>query len=232
MQSNSGIVMQAEASNENEGADGAEAEAEETTTGEAAVEESGATDILNSPAFLKRKLEVLKSDIGQLEEEISNAKAALEQGKEVWGDKLAAIRTERGILQDRMSKQLEEAGGAATVEVVGNMISVLDNFDRAFQSVTPETDADREAEEAYKMAYSNILGTFRNLGVNEVETVGKEFDYEMHNAVMMRPSDEYEEGVVVEELQKGFVYGEIGKDEEGNKLNGQLIRAAMVIVSA
>jgi len=36
----------------------------------------------------------------------------------------------------------------------------------------------------------------------------------------------------VEELQKGYVYGEVGTDEEGNRMDGQLIRPAMVVVSA
>jgi molecular chaperone GrpE len=46
-----------------------------------------------------------------------------------------------------------------------------------------------------------------------------EFDYEFHQAVMQKPSEEYEEGIVCEELAKGF------------KLNDQLIRAAMVVVA-
>lgn len=191
-----------------------------------------AGDILNSPAFLQRKLEVLQADIAKAEEDIENAKVAYEQGKEEWGEKLDTIRTERANLQERMSKQVEEAGGAATVEVVGKLLSVLDNFDRAFTSVAAETDADKEVEEAYKGAYAGILETFKKLGVNEVETVGKEFDYELHNAIMMRPDPDVEEGFIVEELQKGYVYGEVGTDEEGNRMDGQLIRPAMVVVSA
>lgn len=192
----------------------------------------GGTDILNSPAFLKRKLEVIKSDIAKVDEEIENAKNAVEEGKAVWGEKLASIQTERANLQERMSKQTQEVGGDATVEVAQKLLNVLDNFDRAFASVTPEIDADKEAEAAYKKAYDGILETLKTLGVKEVETVGKEFDYELHNAVMMRPSDEYDEGIVMEELAKGYAYGEVGQDEEGNKLDGQLIRAAMVIVAA
>jgi len=54
-----------------------------------------------------------------------------------------------------------------------------------------------------------------------VETLGKEFDYEFHQAVMTRPSDDYEEGVVCEELAKGY-----------SMEDGELIRAAMVSVAA
>ena len=56
--------------------------------------------------------------------------------------------------------------------------------------------------------------------MEEVETVGTEFDYEVHQAVMQKPSEEYDEGIVCEELQKGF------------KIGDTLVRAAMVVVAA
>ena len=45
-------------------------------------------------------------------------------------------------------------------------------------------------------------------GVSEIEAVGKEFDPAFHNAVMQAPSDEYESGIVVQELQKGYMFKE------------------------
>ena len=53
-----------------------------------------ATDILNSPAFLTRKLEVLKSDIDKIEEEISEAKEVVEAGRAEWGDQLDKLQSE------------------------------------------------------------------------------------------------------------------------------------------
>jgi molecular chaperone GrpE len=100
------------------------------------------------------------------------------------------------------------------------MLGVLDNYDRAFGVLTAETDEQKEIEDAYRATYDKILATFESLGVTEVETVGAEFDYEVHQAVMQRPSDDYEEGIVCEELAKGFV------------LEDKLIRAAMVSVAA
>jgi len=108
----------------------------------------------------------------------------------------------------------------ATVQVTREMLNVLDTFDRAFGVVTPETDEESAIEAEYKEAYNMILETFAKLGVEEVETVGKEFDYELHQAVMQRASEDYEEGIVCEEYQKGF------------KLGDQLVRAAMVAVAA
>lgn len=108
----------------------------------------------------------------------------------------------------------------ATVQVTRAMLDALDNFDRAFGVVSAETDDEKAIEAEYREAYDSILETFKKLGVEEVETVGKEFDYELHQAVMQRPSEHYEEGIVCEELQKGF------------KLDDTLVRAAMVVVAA
>jgi molecular chaperone GrpE len=108
----------------------------------------------------------------------------------------------------------------ATVQVARQMLEVLDNFDRAFGAVTPSTEEEKTIEAEYKKSYEAIMSAFSDLGIEQVETVGTEFNYEYHQAVMQRPSDEYEEGIVCEEYQKGF------------KLQDTLIRAAMVAVAA
>lgn len=119
-----------------------------------------------------------------------------------------------------MTEQNKGGDDEATIKVARQMLGLLDNYDRAFGVLTAETDQQKEIEVAYRATYDKILDTFESLGVTEVETVGKEFDYEFHQAVMQRPSEDYEEGIVCEELAKGFVLGD------------KLIRAAMVSVAA
>lgn len=177
------------------------------------------TDILNSPAFLKRKLEVLQSDLKKAEEDLEAAKKRLEEGKAEWGPQLDELQKEYQNIQQRMNTQSNKGDSMATVQVVREMLNVLDNYDRAFGVIRPENDEQKAIEKEYKDAYDMIIQTFKKLGVEEVETVGAEFDYEVHQAVMQKPSDEYEEGVVCEEFQKGFKFGD------------QLVRAAMVAVA-
>lgn len=119
-----------------------------------------------------------------------------------------------------MTEQNKGGDDEATVMVARQMLGLLDNYDRAFGVLTAETDEQKEIEEAYRTTYDKILGTFESLGVTEVPTVGTEFDYEVHQAVMQRPSSDFDEGIVCEELAKGFVLGD------------RLIRAAMVAVAA
>jgi len=123
-------------------------------------------------------------------------------------------------IQDRMVQQNKEGNPAATVEVVRKILDVLDNYDRAFGAVVSETEEQKAVELDYKKTQEMLYEILKKLGVTEVPTVGTEFDYEVHQAVMQRPSEEYEEGIVCEELAKGFVLGD------------KLIRAAMVSVAA
>lgn len=103
--------------------------------------------------------------------------------------------------------------------VVKEMLDFLDNFDRAFGVIKPESDVEFGIEAEYKEAYQMVIDTFNKLGVEEVQTIGSEFDYELHQAVMQKPTEEFEEGIVCEEFQKGF------------KIGDTLIRPAMVAVA-
>lgn len=177
-------------------------------------------DILNSPAFLKRKLEVLQSDIAKVEAEIETAKEKVEAGKAEWGSQLEDLAKEYKTIQQRMTDQSSKSDDQAVMQVARQMLGVLDNFDRAFGQVTVQTEAEQSIKDEYQNVYNQILETFKKLGVEEVESVGKEFDYLVHQAVMQKPSEEYSEGIVCEELQKGF------------KIGDTLIRASMVVVAA
>lgn len=176
-------------------------------------------DILSSPAFLKRKLEVLENDIASTEEELAAATERKEIAKEEWGPQLEALQREYTNIQQRMTEQNQEGDSDAKVRVVKGILDLLDNFDRASGVIVPETEAEQAIESAYKEAYQEILNQFEKMGVVEVETLGTEFDYELHQAVMQMPGTDYEEGIVCKEFQKGFIMGE------------SLIRPAMVAVA-
>ena len=180
---------------------------------------SSGMDILNSPQFLTRKRDVLINDIQKIQNDIILAKERLQQNKDEWGAQIADLQKEYEMIQQRMNVQSNANTDVATSQVVRAMLAVLDNFDRAFGQVTAQTDEEKAIEDEYKQVYYSILEIFKKLGVEEVPTVGIEFDYEIHQAVMQKPSADYEEGIVCEELQKGF------------QINNTLIRAAMVAVA-
>jgi molecular chaperone GrpE len=190
------------------------------TPAAAASDSSGATDILNSPAFLRRKADVLKSDIAELQEKLGAAQKLLQDNQAEWKPQIDALQTEFTAMQQRNSKKANTADDQATSQVARQLLEVLDNFDRAFGVVIPETPAQCEIALSYERIYDDILQQFHQLGIEEVKTVGIEFDYAIHQAVLQRPSADHEEGIVCEEYQKGF------------KIGDTLIRAAMVAVAA
>ena len=108
---------------------------------------------------------------------------------------------------------------ACKLDVVKELQHFLDYYDRAFGQIKAENDEQKAIEDDYRTTYKMILDVFAKLGVEEIPTVGTEFDYELHQAVMQVPSDEYEEGIICAELQKGY------------KLGDELVRAAFVGVA-
>ena len=104
-----------------------------------------------------------------------------------------------------MTEQNQEGDSDAKVRVVKGILDLLDNFDRASGVIVPETEEEKVIEAEYKQAYQDILDQFAKMGVTEVPTLGQEFDYELHQAVMQMPGTEYEEGYVCQEFQKGFI---------------------------
>lgn len=200
---------------EGEGA-AAENEGEEETPAVAA-----ADDILNSPAFLKRKLDVLKSDIAAAEEKLEEANKIYEANKAENGEQIQNLRKEYENISNRLDAQSKAGGAGATREVATELLSVLDNYDRAFGVIEAETEEEKAVEASYMKVKSMILDTLSDLGVKSIETIGMEFNYEFHQAVMQRMDENYEEGYVCDELAKGYAMED-----------GTLIRAAMVVVAA
>ena len=123
-------------------------------------------------------------------------------------------------MQKRMNTESNSNDEQAVAVVVRKMLDVLDNFDRAFGAVQPANEAEEATTAEYREVYQNMLDVFKDMGVEEIETVGTEFDYEVHQAVMQRPVEGFEENIVCTEFSKGFKVGDV------------LIRAAMVAVAA
>jgi len=198
----------------------AEEAAEEIENSGAALPSEDQADILNSPAFLKRKVEVLNSDIAALEKEIEEANAVAVAGKEEWGFRYDMLNKESKGMQDRLAKIGAAGTETAKVDICTKIVSVLDNYDRAFGAVDAATNEEVEIVDAYQNTKTLIVDAFLDLNVTKVETVGTEFDYENHQAMMQIPSDEYEEGIVCQEFAVGWRCGET------------LLRPAMVVVAA
>ena len=103
---------------------------------------------------------------------------------------------------DKEKKQNYEIGAS---DFILKILPVVDNFERGLGAMT---DADKESSfaQGIEMIYKQLTKVLVDEGVTVIEAQGKEFDPMLHNAVMQQPSEEYESGIVIQELQKGYKY--------------------------
>ena len=107
--------------------------------------------------------------------------------------------------RNRTEKEKQAMFEVGARSVVEKILPVVDNFERGLSTV-PEEEKGSAFAEGMNMIYKQLLGELDKLGVKPIEAVGKEFDPNLHNAVMQVASDEYESGIVAQELQKGYTY--------------------------
>jgi len=103
-------------------------------------------------------------------------------------------------------------------ECMKKIIEVVDNFDRAIQSVEKIDDLEK-MKEAFFVLNKQLTDSLTKLGLEQIKCVGEKFDPNLHEAVMQTPSEEYEEDTIINELQKGY------------KLGDKVLRASMVNVA-
>ena len=91
------------------------------------------------------------------------------------------------------------------INLRGQILPVVDNFERGLATVPKESKEDPFVDGMNRI-YKQLMTELENIGEKPIEAVGQEFDPNLHNAVMQVESDEYESGVIAQELQKGYTY--------------------------
>ena len=174
------------------------AEAEEVVEDTEEVEETEEADVETSEEESKEDKKSKKKDKKEKKDKKDEKIAELE-------DRVMRQMAEFQNFRTRSEKEkasMYEMGAKAVIEKI---LPVIDNFERGLQSI-PEDQADTAVATGMQMIYKQLTTELENLGVKPIEAVGKEFDANLHNAVMQTESDEYESGYVAQELQKGYTY--------------------------
>lgn len=149
--------------------------------------------------------------------EDENKKSKKSKGKS--DKKLEALEEAKAELEDRVKRQMAEFENfrkrtekeKATMfemgakSVIEKLLPVVDNFERGLASV-PEDKQNESVYEGMNLIYKQLLKELDDIGVKPIEALGQEFNPDYHNAVMQVESEEFEEGIVAQELQKGYTY--------------------------
>lgn len=185
------------------------AEEQGPDTSEKKAAETSSDDAKNDADQKKAEKESGKSD------EQKDADKKDSDDAEDQNDKYIRLMADFQNYKRRVEKEKSEIYDYANQKILAELLTVLDNFERAL--------AQECADEAYEKGMSMIFKQFREVleksGLEEIEALGKDFDPNFHHAVMTDNNEDYESGQVTGVLQKGY------------KLHGKVVRPAMVKVN-
>lgn len=122
-------------------------------------------------------------------------------------DKYQRLMAEFENVRKRTAKEFVQRYDMGAMGVLEKLLPVVDNFERGLQAVAEE-EKDSPFVQGIEQIYKQLMGTLDELGVKAMDAEGKEFDANLHNAVLHVEDEEAGENVVVEELQKGYMYKE------------------------
>lgn len=175
----------------------AASEKNEAAASEAASEETdkGAGEEAEEPKAEGKKL------FGKKEKKKDKAQEKIEELE----DKVKRQLAEFENFRNRSEKEKTAMYEVGAKSVIEKLLPVIDNFERGFLTV-PEGEKDSPFVDGMNKVYKQLITELESIGVKPIEAVGLEFDPNLHNAVMQVESEEYESGVVAQELQKGYTY--------------------------
>ena len=155
------------------------------------------------------------------EEEPDEEDEDKKSGKKLFGKKNKKDKKDEKIeeLTDRLTRQMAEFDNfrkrtekeksqmyeIGAKDIIEKMLPVVDNFERGLDAVKEE-DKEDPFIQGMEMVYKQLMTVLGELGVKPIEAVGKEFDPNLHNAVMHVEDENFGENIIAEEFQKGYMY--------------------------
>ena len=138
-----------------------------------------------------------------------------EQELEETVDRLKRVMAEFENYKKRNTKEREQLYNSLLADIIASFLPVLDNLEKA---VTAKTE-DENMKQGIELVVKQIQDIFAKFGVETIETVGKPFDPEVHEAVSSVQDETLGEKIIKEEFRKGY------------KIGSKVIRHSMVIVA-
>jgi len=155
-----------------------------------------------------------KTETDPLKERLAKSE---EQVKEL-EDRLLRLAAEYDNYRKRTAREFECLCQNANENLILKLLDTLDNFERALDSAKSSSDY-QSSREGVELVYTHMKDILTKEGLKEIEAIGKPFDPNFHEAVTQAASEEYEEGIVMDQISKGYM------------LNNRLLRASKVVVS-
>ncbi|HLL76474.1 MAG TPA: nucleotide exchange factor GrpE [Pyrinomonadaceae bacterium] len=160
-----------------------------------------------------------QAEVSILEEEVARLKAERQE----LIDQMARRQADFDNYRKRQERERAETYGRVAADVAAELLPVVDNLRRALEAEASvesgESEEFRNFLRGVELIARQLNGVLEQLGVQEVEAVGRPFDPHFHEAVATEQTDEHEPDTVTQEIQRGYRMGE------------RLLRPAMVKVA-
>lgn len=144
--------------------------------------------------------------------------AKLEEEVTRWKTDYYKVFADMENLKRRLEKEHQNSMKFMMQSFIEELLPVVDNFERSLNVQNPSEEIQTFLK-GYQMIFDQLMSILKKNGVEVIEAQGKEFDPNLHQAVMTAQDENYESNIVVEELQKGY------------KLKDRVIRASLVKVN-
>lgn len=177
--------------------------------------EEGAEAKREAPPSAGEKEVVLSvKELEDLRKELETKKAEAAE----YLDHLQRLKAEFENYKKRLLREQTQFLELASQNLMGKLLPVLDNFELALLAAEDSQDFERLVK-GIEMVYSEFKDVLHKEGLQVIESIGKQFDPQVHEAIMQVHSDEHEDNIVIDVLRQGYTF------------KGKIIRPAMVKVA-
>lgn len=188
-----------------------EAEKDKLNTEEAEAAEESTETAEENTEQAEQTEEPAPDPVAELEDKVK----ALEEAAAKDKDKYLRLLAEYDNFRKRSIQEKDAAAANASAKAALEVISVIDNFERAMDAEC----SDENYKKGVEMIYNQFTDVIKKLGVEEIDALGQEFNPNLHNAVNHVEDENFGENTVCQVYQKGY------------KLGDKVIRCAMVVVA-
>lgn len=166
---------------------------------------------------IEEKIEEKKEELTIKKEEYENLQEKAKKVDEYY-DKYLRLAADFENFRKRVNKERIELIEYAHEDLIFSLLPVIDNFERAYQSIKQSQDYPKIIK-GIEIVLKELHFILKDKGVSEIKSLGEKFDPSKHEAIMQIESNEHPEDIVIEEIQKGYTLGK------------KVIRPSKVLVS-
>lgn len=175
-----------------------------SNSGERATDSSSNSVTADAMDLLSRELAQATNDKESLKAQLQGYSTQLEELK----NQNLRLAADFENFRRRTQKEKEELDLQAKCVIIKPLLPVIDNFERARSHIKPQTDGEMNIHKSYQSVYKQMVECLKQIGVSPMRPEGEQFDPNLHEALLSEPTDEHEEGTIIQELERGYTLGD------------------------